>query len=232
MPIRKATSNETKDFYSLIPKEMKQTLPNPDYDQHGIELPFRGLIVAASGGGKTTLVLEILSRMPRTFDQVCIVCRSKAEPLYEFLEAKSDPDTLSFFEYASDGLPTLDTFTGPGQKLIVFDDLISLSKRELEPVVDMFIRGRKQGCSMLFLTQSYYKTPRTIRLQCNYIFLKKLGSTRDINMILSDTSLGLSREQLYNIYRRCTRKKGDFLMIRLDKDEADGRFSHNFLECI
>ncbi len=226
-------SNTTKNFYEIIPPHLRQKVPNPDFKNHGLELPFRGLIVAASGGGKTTLVLEILSRMPRTFDKVIIVCRSKNEPLYEWLDSSADPETLEFFEYSTDGLPSPDDFQNDGtQKLVVYDDLISLNSKELEPVVDMFIRGRKKGCSLLFLTQSYFKTPKTIRLQCNLIFLKKLGSTRDLNLILSETSLGISKQELMNIYRRCTKNKGDFLLIKLDKDESDGKFSHNFLEQI
>ena len=226
------TSNSTKNFYEIIPEHLRQKAPNPDFANHGIDLPFRGLIVAASGGGKTTLVLEILSRMPKTWDKVIIVCRSTHEPLYQWLAELGDRDTIEFYEYNKDGIPLVDDIKSGLSTLVVYDDLISLNNRELEPVVDMFIRGRKKGCSSLFLTQSYYKTPKTIRLQCNYIFLKKLGSTRDLNMILSEISLGISREQLHNIYKKCTKNKGDFLLIKIDKDESSGKFCHNFLEPI
>lgn len=227
-----APSNETRNFYELLPAHLKQKAPNPDFANHGLHLPMRGLIVAASGGGKTTLVVEILSRMPTTFSKVVICCRSAAEPLYQHIIETADPDTLEIFEYDKDGLPMIDDYKGDRQKLIVYDDLISLSTKDLQPVVDAFIRGRKFNCSLLFLTQSYYRTPKTIRLQCNYIFLKKLSSTRDLGMILSECSLGVSKEQLYQIYKKCTKTKLDFLLLKLDQTEDDGKFCYNFLDPI
>ena len=230
---KKPSSNDTKNFYDLLPPQFTKKAPNPDFENHGLKIPFRGIIVAASGGGKTTLVMEILSRMPRTFDKVVIACRSSHEPLYQYLIESSDPETLEIFEYDKDGLPLIDNYKDLNtQKLIVYDDLISLNQKELAPVVDAFIRGRKYNCSLLFLTQSYYKCPRTIRLQANYLFLKKLSSTRDLNMILSECSLGVNKEQLHQIYKMCTKNKFDFLLISLDDCEDTGKFRHNFLNRI
>ena len=232
MPPKKI-QNETKNFYELLPASFVQKIPNPDFELHGLHLPFRGIIIAASGGGKTTLVMEILSRMPKTFDKVIITCRSSDEPLYQYLIESSDPETLEVFEYDRDGLPLIDHYKDRNtHKLIVYDDLISLNEKELEPVVDAFIRGRKFNCSLLFLTQSYYRCPRTIRLQANYLFLKKLSSTKELNMILSECSLGVNKEQLHQIYKMCTKSPFDFLLISLSDCENKGKFKHNFLDPI
>jgi hypothetical protein len=225
----KQPNNSTTNFYEKLPPHLKVKPDNPDFEKHGLTLPFRGLIVGASGSGKTTLLLEILSRMPRTFSKVVICCRSSAEPLYQYMVESCDADTLDFFEYDKDGLPPIDDYKSGGNKLIVYDDLISLSKKELQPVVDAFIRGRKYHCSLLFLTQSYYQCPKTIRLQCDLVFLKKIGSTRDLGAILRETSLGVNQDQLLNIYKRCTKNRGDFLLIKLySSEEEGGKFCHNF----
>ena len=59
----------------------------------------------------------------------------------------------------------------PGKKheiLIVFDDMIAEmnNNRKLNSVVTkMFIRGRKFNISYVFITQSYFKVPRDVRLK-------------------------------------------------------------------
>ena len=49
--------------------------------------------------------------------------------------------------------------------LIVFDDMIAdiLSNKKLNPVVtELFIRGRKQNISLVFITQSYFAVSKNI----------------------------------------------------------------------
>ena len=58
----------------------------------------------------------------------------------------------------------------PGKKrkiLIVFDDMIPdmINNKKLNPVVtDLFLRGRKLNISIVFITQSYFKEPKDVRL--------------------------------------------------------------------
>ena len=51
--------------------------------------------------------------------------------------------------------------------LIAFDDVISdlKSYKKLSPkVIELFLRGRKLSISLFFISQSYIKVPKTIRL--------------------------------------------------------------------
>ena len=67
----------------------------------------------------------------------------------------------------------------PGKKrktLIVFDDMIAgmLNNKNLNPIVtELFIRGRKLNISIVFITQSYFKVPKDIRLNSTYFLLLK-----------------------------------------------------------
>ena len=45
---------------------------------------------------------------------------------------------------------------------------ISFEKKNQNPLVDYFIRGRQKNCSVIYLSQSYYKTPKDIRLNCSH----------------------------------------------------------------
>ena len=69
------------------------------------------------------------------------------------------------------------------------------------------IRGRKRGCSLIFLSQSYYNTPKIIRQNINYCIILKLGGSRDINSLLREVSIGLTQEQLLEMYNIATKKE-------------------------
>ena len=47
------------------------------------------------------------------------------------------------------------------QKLIIFDDYVC--EKNQRQIVDYFIQGRHKNCSVIYLSQSFYKTPRDIR---------------------------------------------------------------------
>ena len=230
--------NSVPNIYKHIPKKFIKKYHNPHFEDHMLSHPFRMLMVGASGAGKTQLVVHILSKMRNTFANVYIYTKNKDEPIYQYLEEKI-PSGLVIKE-GLDEVPTL-TKTKDGivkgfekadeQSLVIFDDLV-LEKSQ-ERIEQMFIRGRKiaGGISIMYLTQSYFKVPKTIRINCTYIILKKLASTRDLNMILSDYNLGVSKDTLLEIYKYCTRIKEEFLLLDLDS-VPEHRFRRNLLEII
>ena len=58
--------------------------------------------------------------------------------------------------------------------LIVFDDMIAdmKSNKKLSPIVtELFLRGRKLNISLVFISQSYFKVPKTIRLNVTHYFI-------------------------------------------------------------
>ena len=92
-------------------------------------------------------------------------------------------------------LPPINDLKPCNQTLIIFDDFISDIRTH--PIIsEYFIRGRKKNASIMFLSQSYYNTPKIIRQNINYCIILKLGGSRDINSILRECSIGISKEQL------------------------------------
>jgi hypothetical protein len=81
----------------------------------------------------------------------------------------------------------------------------------------------------MFLSQSYYNTPKIIRQNINYCVVLKLGGTRDVNSILRECSIGITKEQLLSMYKEATREKFDVFIINLEKS-ANERYRHNFLD--
>ena len=125
--------------------------------------------------------------------------------------------------------PQLDKFDREYNHLVVWDDLV-LSK-DLSMVENNYIRARKLNVSVIFLSQSYYRIPKMIRNNCTYMVLLKLSGQREVNMILSEMGLGVTKEQLLKIYEFATREKLQGLLIDLEAEPAE-RFRKGITQII
>ena len=71
--------------------------------------------------------------------------------------------------------------------LIVFDDMIADmdSNKKLSPkATELFLRGRKLIISLVFILQSSFKVPKTIRLNDTHYFVMKIPNKRDCLLTL------------------------------------------------
>ena len=67
--------------------------------------------------------------------------------------------------------------------LIVFDDMIAdmIHNKKLNSIVtELFIRGRKLNISLVFITQSYFKVPKDVRLNTTHFFIAKIPNKREL----------------------------------------------------
>lgn len=234
MPKKKIVSeSETGkiiNLYERIPKEFLDNADNPNIHLHKLKLPFRMCIVAPSGSGKTNFLINLLKLFcagdKGTFITIHIITRNKDEPLYRWISSVCDQIIIT------EGLsttPALDKFDKEKNHLVVFDDLV-LSKT-LDVVENYYIRARKLNCSVIFISQSYFRIPKIIRNNCSYMVLLKLSGNREVNLILSEFGLGVSKEELTEIYKYATAEKFSPLLIDLEA-EPDSRFRKGLLEII
>ena len=113
---------------------------------------------------------------------------------------------------------------------MIFDDVISEKQCKLKNIADLWIRGRKQNITTVFLSQSYYMIPKLIRQNTEVLMFKKIGTRKDLNMILADASLDATLPQLQAMYASCnTGSVTDMFMI----DKTSGQdpryiFRHNW----
>ena len=222
-------NNEIVNFYSH--KGMKEFITeyeNPCFDSHRVKVPFRMAVIGASGGGKTQLLLNLIAKMQNTFGHI-YVCYKASEPLYEFLAKSIGDKNITFFTQLGK-FPQVNEMPKDKQILCVSDDVVNYSEKSQEIIKEYYIRGRKhgKGISMCYLSQSFFRIPKIIRLQCNYLILLKLGSKRDLNLILSDYGLGVDKDELMMIYKNATQIPFDFLKISTDERDDNKRFSHNW----
>ena len=80
----------------------------------------------------------------------------------------------------------------------------------------------------MYLTQSYYSVPKTIRAQLSYLWVVKVGQKRDLNLILADSGGLVEKKVLAELYQDATREKFNFLKINLNTIDMDRKFSKNF----
>ena len=83
----------------------------------------------------------------------------------------------------------------PGKKrkvLIVFDDMIAdmINNKKLNQIAtELFIRGRKLNISIVFITQSYFKVPKDVRLNSTHFSIMKIPNKRELQQIALNHSL-------------------------------------------
>ena len=99
--------------------------------------------------------------------------------------------------------------------LIVFDDMTAdmIRNKNLDSIViELFIRGRKLNISLVFITQSYFKFPKDVRLNTTHFSIAKISNKRELRDIAINHSSDISTEDFTNIYRKCTAELYSFLV--------------------
>ena len=109
--------------------------------------------------------------------------------------------------YSNDEIFPVDDLDNEAQKIVVFDDFVC--EKNQKPLIDYFIRGRQKNCSVIYLSQSFYKTPKDIRLNCSNFCVYEFPSSNERNFISRE--LQVTKEQ----YQKATQKP--FSVLYVDK---------------
>ena len=71
--------------------------------------------------------------------------------------------------------------------LIVFDDMITdmINNKRLNPIAtELFIRSRKLNIAIVFITKSYFKVPKDVRLNSTHFFIMKIPKKENFIKLL------------------------------------------------
>ena len=121
-------------------------------------------------------------------------------------------DPKAFIEYSNDMhdvYKNIDEYNPYKENkiLIVFDDTIAdmIHNKKLNSIeTELFITGRKLNVSLVFITQSYFKVPKDVRLNTTHFFITKTLSKRELQQIVINHSSDINTKDFVNIYRKCT----------------------------
>ena len=198
-----------------------------DSNPYILKWPFRIIIVGDSNRGKTNLVMymilsakffnpDVIYYYGRNIEQdkikyiKSISDKLKSQIGYDFMLLENDPNSI----------PYADCYDNNSKKLVIFDDLMCVSKNVLKRIVDHYIFGRQKNISCIFLAQSYIEINQTIRLNSNYMIIYEPKTRRCKNMVLIENNI--EDKELF----KKINGKYDFLFI----DKINDKYYKNFDE--
>ena len=63
-----------------------------------------------------------------------------------------------------------------------------INNKKLNSIItEFFIRGRKINISLVFITKSYFKVPKDVRLNSTHFFIMKIPNRRELQQIIHQT---------------------------------------------
>ena len=187
--------------------------------------PYR-ILISSSGSGKTNALLIIEFNRKSTRHKI-LYSKDQYEAKYQYLikirekvgiDHHNDP--RAYIEYSNDMRDVYKNinYYNPNKEnkiLIVFDDMIAdmIHNKKLNSIVtELFIRGRKLNISLVFITQSYFKVPKDVRLNTSHFFITKIPNKRELQQIAINHSSDINTKDFANIYRKCTAEPYSFLV--------------------
>ena len=79
-------------------------------------------------------------------------------------------------------------------------------------VTELFIRGIKLNISLVFITQSYFKVPKQVRLNSAHFFIMKIPNKRELQQIPLNYSYDINSKDFIKIYKKYTAEPYSFLV--------------------
>ena len=173
---------------------------NKNKTEHNLKWPYipdhsyRILTAGGSGSGKSNALLNLINNQPDIV-KIYLYAKDSYEAKYQYLINKPEKvgldnfnDPKAFMEYSNDMLDVYKNIEdyNPNKKRkvsIVFDDVIAdmINNKKLNPILtELYIRGRKLNISIVFITQSYMKVPKDVRLTSTHFFIMKIPNKREL----------------------------------------------------
>ena len=186
--------------------------------------PYRISIIGGYGSGKTNALVNPLSNQP-DIDKIYLYVKDPYEVNYQYLINKRKKvglnhydDPKAFIEYSNDMQDVYKNIEeynlGKKRKVLIgFNDMIAdmINNKKLNLIVtELFIKGRKLNISIVFMTQSYFKVPKEVRLNTTHFFIMKIPNKRELQQIALNHSLDIAFKDFMKIYQKCTAEPYSF----------------------
>ena len=188
--------------------------------------PYRKLIIRGSGSGKTNALLNITNNQ-RDIDKIYLYAKDAYEAKYQFLINKREStglkhinDPKAFIEYSNDMqkvYKNIEEHNANKERKILtfFDDMIAdmINNKKINWIVtELFIRSRKLNISLVFITQSYFKVPKDVRLISTHFFIMNIPNKRELQQIALNHSSDINSKDFIKIYKKYTAEPYSFLV--------------------
>ena len=209
IPNYDSNSDKTNSY-----KQLHKYMPNDT---------FRMLICGGSGSGKTNLLYHMLMKPLVYYDQIHLYAKNLEQDKYQdMIKNLNEISQLVGYDVlvcSCDKIVPVENMENESQKLVIFDDFVC--EKNQKPLIDYFIRGRHKNCSVIYLSQSFYGTPKDIRLNCSHFCVYEFPSSNERNLISRE--LSVDKEQ----YIKATKKPYSFLYVDKPKKLIKRNFYGN-----
>ena len=182
---------------------------------------FRMLICGNSGSGKTNLLYHMLMKPLLYYDRIHLYAKNLEQQKYkDMIQTLTDISNSVGYNVLvcsnDDIIPVEELKDEDAQKIVIFDDFIC--EKNQKPLIDYFIRGRHKNCSVIYLSQSFYKTPKDIRLNCSHFCVYDFLSSNERSLISRELRVDKDK------YIKATNEPFSFLYV----DKPMKRINRNF----
>ena len=128
---------------------------------------FRLLIAGESGCGKTNTLVHILRKPLVFYDKIYIYSpnhhQEKIQDLKEIMDSISEKVGYSVLEIGGpEEIKNTNEYQSENRKIVVFDDVINAPEKIQNKVANHWTDGRHHNISPIYLSQSYYDTPKIL----------------------------------------------------------------------
>ena len=170
--------------------------------------------------------MNLINNQP-DIDKIYLYAKDPYEAKYQYLIKKREKEGLdhfkdpkAFMEYSNDMedvYKNIESYN-PGKKrkiIIVFDHMVSdmINNKKLNPAVtELFLGGRKFNISIVFITQSYFKVPKDVRLNSTHFFIMNIPNKRELQQIALNYSSDIDFKDFIKFYKKYTSKQYSFLV--------------------
>ena len=107
------------------------------------------------------------------------------------------------------------------QKVIVFDDI---KLDNMNKIKECFSLSQNRNCNCIYLTQSYFDTPKYIRRNTNYFAFFGNLDNKDIRHISDDHAREITRLEMKSIYREATKDLYSFMVLDITAQHKPLRY--------
>ena len=142
--------------------------------------------------------------------------REKNRLMIETMKDVSGQVGYNIMHWSNDEIKPVNILESDSQKIVIFDNFIC--DKNQKPLIDYFIQGRHKNCSVIYLSQSFYKTPKDIRINCSHHVSYDFPSSNERNMISRE--FNVTKDQ----YTKATKQPYSFLNVGKPMKTVKGNF--------
>ena len=160
------------------------------------------MIVGSTGSGKTNLLINMILKW-MNYNTCCVYTFNPDQNKYQLLQEQGI-EILN-----PEDIPSVEELDSQ-QNVIVFDDI---KPENINKIKEYFFLSRNRNSNCIYLTQSYYDTPKYITRNSNcFGFFGNLDN-KDMRHISEDHAKDITRLEMESISSEATKDQYSFMVL-------------------